>query len=75
MHIWEDHFIAEIVDPDTFEVLPEGSEGELVITTITKEEFALRYRTKDISTLMTGPCPCGRTHARIARVRRERMIC
>jgi phenylacetate-CoA ligase len=70
MHIWEDHFIAEIVDPDTFEVLPEGSEGELVITTITKEGIPLlRYRTKDISTLMTGPCPCGRTHARIARVK------
>lgn len=70
LHIWEDHFIAEIIDPDTLEVLPDGSEGELVITTITKEGIPLlRYRTRDISTLYSETCPCGRTHARIARVK------
>ena len=70
LHIWEDHFIAEIIDPDTLEVLPDGSEGELVITTITKEGIPLiRYRTRDISKLNTQVCSCGRTHARIARVK------
>lgn len=70
LHIWEDHFIAEIIDPDTLEVLPDGSEGELVITTITKEGIPLiRYRTRDISKLNTQVCACGRTHARIARVK------
>ena len=64
MHINEDHFIAEIIDPDTGEVLPEGSQGELVFTSITKEAFPLlRYRTRDICVLSHEPCPCGRTHA------------
>ena len=62
MHINEDHFIAEIIDPDTGEVLPEGSKGELVFTSITKEAFPLlRYRTKDICMLSREKCSCGRT--------------
>lgn len=63
MHINEDHFIAEIINPDTGEVLPEGSIGELVFTSITKEAFPLiRYRTRDICHLTRKPCSCGRTH-------------
>ena len=66
MHINEDHFIAEIIDPDTGEVLPEGSKGELVFTSITKEAFPLlRYRTKDICQLIYEPCSCGRTHIKM----------
>ncbi len=62
MHINEDHFIAEIINPDTGEVLPKGSKGELVFTAITKEAFPLlRYRTKDICQLNYEPCSCGRT--------------
>ena len=62
MHINEDHFVAEIIDPDTGEVLPEGSKGELVFTAITKEAFPLlRYRTKDITVLTREKCSCGRT--------------
>ncbi len=66
MHIQEDHFIAEIIDPDTGEVLPEGSVGELVFTCITKKAFPLlRYRTRDLCLLTTKPCSCGRTHIRM----------
>ena len=66
MHINEDHFIAEIIDPDTGEVLPEGSKGELVFTAITKEAFPLlRYRTRDITVLTRKPCSCGRTHVKM----------
>ena len=62
MHINEDHFIAEIIDPDTGEVLPEGAKGELVFTSITKEAFPLlRYRTRDICVLTREKCACGRT--------------
>ena len=62
MHVNEDHFIPEIIDPDTGEVLPEGSTGELVFTTITKEGLPLiRYRTRDICSLIYGQCACGRT--------------
>ncbi len=62
MHINEDHFIAEIIDPDTGEVLPDGTQGELVFTSITKEAFPLlRYRTRDICVLTRGKCSCGRT--------------
>ena len=62
MHINEDHFIAEIIDPDTGEVLPEGSKGELVFTSLDKEAFPLlRYRTRDICVLTRGKCSCGRT--------------
>ena len=69
LHIWEDHFLAEIINPDTGEVLPDGSVGELVITTITKEGIPLlRYRTRDITSLNREPCVCGRTHARLARM-------
>jgi phenylacetate-CoA ligase len=69
MHINEDHFIAEIINPDTLEVLPEGSVGELVITPITKEALPLiRYRTKDITKLDFTPCDCGRTTARMAKI-------
>ena len=68
MHINEDHFIAEIIDPETGEVLPEGSKGELVFTCITKEAFPLlRYRTKDICVLTREPCPCGRTHVKMSK--------
>lgn len=66
MHICEDMFIAEIIDPDTGEVLPEGSFGELVISTITKEgQPLLRYRTRDLCVLDYTPCECGRTHVRM----------
>jgi phenylacetate-CoA ligase len=69
LHVWEDHFILEIIDPDTCEVLPDGEKGELVITTITKEGIPLlRYRTRDITRLSRQPCICGRTHARIDRL-------
>ena len=69
LHIAEDHFIAEVIDPETLEVLPAGEKGELVITTITKEGIPLvRYRTRDITALDPSPCPCGRTHARIGKV-------
>ena len=66
MHINEDHFIAEIIDPDTLEVLPEGSQGELVFTAIDKKGFPmLRYRTKDICKLTREKCSCGRTHVKM----------
>ena len=68
MHINEDHFIAEIIDPETEEVLPEGSKGELVFTSITKEAFPLlRYRTKDICVLTRKKCSCGRTHVKMSK--------
>jgi len=69
LHIWEDHFIPEIIDPATGEVLPPGEQGELVITTITKEGIPMiRYRTRDITRLIPEPCVCGRTHVRLARM-------
>lgn len=69
MHINEDHFISEIIDPTSGEVLPEGSQGELVFTTITKEGIPLvRYRTRDITSLIPGECACGRTMVRMRRV-------
>ena len=68
MHINEDHFIAEIIDPNTGEVLPEGSKGELVFTAITKQAFPLlRYRTRDICVLTREACPCGRTHVKMCK--------
>ncbi|MBR2209223.1 MAG: phenylacetate--CoA ligase [Synergistaceae bacterium] len=70
MHINEDYFIAEIIDPKTGEVLPEGSLGELVFTTLDKEAFPLlRYRTRDITSLSHEKCPCGRTHVRMSRLK------
>jgi len=69
LHIWEDHFIPEIINPDSGEVLPTGEPGELVITTITKEGIPLiRYRTRDITRLIPEPCVCGRTHMRLERM-------
>ncbi|SHO51833.1 phenylacetate--CoA ligase family protein [Desulfopila aestuarii] len=69
MHIFEDHFLPEIIDPQTGEVLPPGEKGELVFTTLTKEAFPLiRYRTKDISRLMYETCACGRTLVRMEKV-------
>ena len=69
MHIFEDHFLVETINPDTGEVLPPGQQGELVFTTLTKEAFPLiRYRTRDISRLITVPCRCGRTYNRMDRV-------
>jgi phenylacetate-CoA ligase len=70
MHINEDHFYPEIINPETGEVLPEGAEGELVLTTLTKEGIPmLRYRTKDITRLTREPCRCGRTNVRMDLVR------
>lgn len=69
LHIWEDHFIPEIINPLSGELLPEGEKGELVITTITKQGIPLiRYRTRDITSITYEPCVCGRTHARISRL-------
>jgi phenylacetate-CoA ligase len=69
MHVWEDHFIPEIVDPESGERLPNGEVGELVLTAPTKEALPiLRYRTRDLTRLYRGPCPCGRTGARISRI-------
>ncbi len=69
LHGWEDHFMFEIIDPDTLEPLPMGETGELVITTLTKEAMPMiRYRTHDITRLTDEPCECGRTHLRIMRV-------
>ena len=66
MHIWEDNFIPEIIDPETEEVLPLGATGELVFTSLTKEAFPIiRYRTRDICSLIPEPCACGRTHLRM----------
>ena len=69
LHVFEDHFIVEVINPQTGEVLPYGEEGELVFTTLTKEAFPLiRYRTRDISRLMPETCKCGRTFVRMDRV-------
>ncbi len=69
LHIAEDHFLPEIIDPDTLEPLPEGQTGELVFTTITKEAMPLiRYRTRDLSSLSYAPCECGRTNARLSKI-------
>jgi phenylacetate-CoA ligase len=69
LHIFEDHFYPEIIDPDTLEVLPDGQVGELVLTTLSKEAMPMiRYRTRDLSQLVTEPCPCGRTLRRLKRI-------
>jgi phenylacetate-CoA ligase len=69
MHIFEDHFIVETINPQTGEVLPEGAEGELIFTTLTKEANPLiRYRSGDVSRLITESCRCGRTHIKMERV-------
>ncbi len=72
LHIFEDHFLPEIVDPETGCPRPDGEEGELVLTTLTKKAMPMvRYRTHDISRIKTGPCPCGRTIRRIERIARR----
>lgn len=69
MHLWEDNFIMEIIDPDTGKKLPEGEKGELVLTTLCREAMPiLRYRTRDIVMIIPGKCKCGRTHRRISRI-------
>lgn len=68
MHIWEDNYIVEIVDPQTLEPVKEGELGELVLTTLNREAMPLfRYRTRDLTRIIPGDCPCGRTHKRLAR--------
>lgn len=68
MHVWEDNFYVETIDPDTGDVLPEGTPGELVFTSLTKEAFpVIRYRTRDICTLIPEPCKCGCTHIRMGK--------
>ncbi|MDH7569944.1 MAG: phenylacetate--CoA ligase, partial [Armatimonadota bacterium] len=69
LHVFDDHFIPEIIDPATLQPLPPGTPGELVFTSLTKEALPiLRYRTRDISVLYSGDCPCGRTHVRMGRI-------
>ena len=70
MHIWEDYYIVEIVDPDTLEPVPDGEVGELVLTTINREAMPLlRYRTRDLTRILPGDCPCGRVHKRLDRMK------
>jgi len=70
LHIWEDHFLVETIDPETGDVLPAGEEGELVFTSLTKTGLPLlRFRTRDISVIETEKCNCGRTHSRMMRIR------
>ncbi|MCQ2168052.1 MAG: phenylacetate--CoA ligase [Bacteroidales bacterium] len=70
MHIWEDYFIVEIVDPVTLEPVPDGEVGELVLTTINREAMPLlRYRTRDLTRILPGECPCGRVHRRLDRMK------
>ena len=70
LHLWEDHYYAEIIDPETGKVLPEGREGELVLTTLQREGMPIiRYRTRDITKFIKGSCPCSRTHRRISRMK------
>ena len=70
LHIWEDYYIVEIIDPDTLEPVPEGEVGELVLTTINREAMPLlRYRTRDLTRILPGECPCGRHHKRLDRMK------
>jgi phenylacetate-CoA ligase len=70
MHIWEDAFLVEIVDPATLEPVEPGREGELVLTTLTREAMPIiRYRTSDLARILPGSCPCGRTHSRLDRIK------
>jgi phenylacetate-CoA ligase len=69
LHLWEDQFYPEIIDPDSGRVLPDGQRGELVLTTLTRQAMPLiRYRTRDLTRFLPGSCPCGRTHRRIDRI-------
>ena len=70
MHLWEDNYILEIVDPDTLEPVPDGEIGEMVLTTLDRTMMPiLRYRTRDLTRIIPGQCPCGRTHRRIDRIK------
>ena len=70
MHLWEDNYIIEIVDPDTLEPVPDGEIGEMVLTTLDRDMMPiLRYRTRDLTRIIPGECPCGRTHRRIDRIK------
>jgi phenylacetate-CoA ligase len=70
MHVWEDAFVVEILDPETLEPVPEGEVGELVMTTLTREGMPIiRYRTRDLTRFIPGECPCGRKHRRIDRIK------
>jgi phenylacetate-CoA ligase len=70
MHIWEDYFYVEVIDPQTGKVLPDGEEGELVLTTLRREAMpVIRYRTGDLTRILPGKCECGRTHRRIDRIK------
>ncbi len=70
LHIWEDYYIVEIVNPETLEPVPEGEIGELVLTTINREAMPLlRYRTRDLTRILPGDCPCGRHHKRLDRMK------
>jgi phenylacetate-CoA ligase len=69
LHIWEDSYIVEVINPDTGERVADGEEGELVLTSLTREAMPLiRYRTRDLTSIIPEPCPCGRTHRRLARI-------
>lgn len=70
MHLWEDNYILEIIDPDTLEPVPDGEIGEMVLTTLDRTMMPiLRYRTHDLTRILPGDCPCGRTHRRIDRIK------
>jgi len=70
MHVWEDAYLIEVIDPHTLELVPDGVEGELVFTTLRRQATPLlRYRTRDLSAIIPEPCACGRTHRRIARIK------
>ncbi|HPX10974.1 MAG TPA: phenylacetate--CoA ligase, partial [Syntrophales bacterium] len=70
LHIWEDNFLVEIIDPETLRPVPDGEEGEMVLTTLVRRGMPIiRYRTKDLTRIIPGPCPCGRTHRRIERIK------
>jgi phenylacetate-CoA ligase len=70
MHLWEDNYIIEIIDPDTLEPVPDGEMGEMVLTTLDRDMMPiLRYRTRDLTRIITGECQCGRTHRRIDRIK------
>jgi phenylacetate-CoA ligase len=69
LHVWEDAFLTEIIDPDTLQPVPDGEEGELVFTTLDRHAMPLiRYRTRDLTRFIPGECPCGRTHRRLDRI-------
>jgi len=69
LHVWEDAFVVEIIDPDTLEPVPDGEIGELVMTTLDRQAMpVIRFRTRDLTRILPGPCPCGRTHRRLDRI-------